>query len=212
MLNIRDTVLHVWREGGHLRILNLVLHIFGHFVWVNYTRHGHLFFSLLFLSLSQRLLPLFQIEIRVVSTSIFLQNETTITSPSPSNIKRTVGTNLTIICIIKSLKCSLNAGRSSFRLNMPWTIILIWFSVKCEKALENRVATNSCMYKTLSIFGGPSGLLILLPSTNLNIYAKMVACIPKPIPEKEHYDAFFSQLVSWKDCTFGTNLPYATYL
>lgn len=59
-------------------------------------------------------------------------------------------------------------------------MILIWFSVKCENALENKEATNSCIYRTLSTFGGPNGLLILFASTNLNMYAKMVACIANP--------------------------------
>ena len=43
----------------------------------------------------------------------------------------------------KSRRCSLKAGMSWSRLNKPWTVILIWLSVRWGNAVRKRFATKS---------------------------------------------------------------------
>jgi len=50
---------------------------------------------------------------------------------------------LTLIWTRKSRKCSLKAGMSWSRLKSPWTVILIWLSLRCGNAARRRLATNS---------------------------------------------------------------------
>ena len=91
---------------------------------------------------------------------------------------------LTRISTRKSLRCSLNAGMSWSKLNNPWTVILIWLSERCGKAALSSLATNSWTYSLLS-GTGPSGTWILPSSTNVNIYARIVACIVRPAINKK---------------------------
>lgn len=49
-----------------------------------------------------------------------------------------------LICTRKSLRCSLNAGMSWFKLKRPVTNTFTWASCRCGKAVLSRLATNSC--------------------------------------------------------------------
>lgn len=130
------------------------------------------------------------------------------------NTYATVNKIHTFICTRKSLRCSLNAGISWFKLKSPVTKSFTWalqvkiqwlnncfkkkktykfkvikkciYSCRWGNADLRRLATYSWINIWLFTgFPGFNGVLIFPSSTKLNIYARIDACIVRPVDRKD---------------------------